>query len=122
MAKDHRGLLGPERPEANAGLGRSFGGLKILVKNIRKPGSKLIVVLLGHEGRNITPLVRREDAEIVDAVHVVGMDVRIPHHVHVFDTRSKQLEPEFRRRIDQKRALVQLEQRPVARPPVPGVP
>ena len=60
-------------------------------------------------------------AEIVETVYVVRMGVCIPNRVDVSDTRGKQLKSQFGWRIDQNRAPVQLEQRPVARSLVAGV-
>ena len=52
---------------------------------------------------------------------MVRMAVCIPHRIDVADIGGKQLEPELGWRIDQNRAPVQLQQRPVPCPLVSGV-
>ena len=111
----------PERLEANPGLGRALGGLIIVIENVGEAGSEKIVVLLRNERRDITALPSREGAEIVDAMYVVRVGVCIPHRIDVAGTRGEQLEPKFRWRIDQNRALIELEQRPVPRSLVAGI-
>ena len=61
VAKNRRGFVGREWGEANARFGRSLGGLKIVVEDIREPGPKESVVLLWNESRDITPLPSREE-------------------------------------------------------------
>ena len=121
MAKNRRGFVGREWGEANARFGRSLGRLKSIVEDVREPGSKKIVVLLGNERGDITPLPSREGAEIINAMYVVRMGVRIPHGIDVSDTRGQQLESQFGWCIDQKRPLVQFEQGPVPGSLVPDV-
>ena len=43
----------------------------------------------------------REDPEIVNAIHMVGMFVGVEHGVDSADPGLEQLKPEFRRRVDQ---------------------
>jgi hypothetical protein len=121
VAQNRRGFVGPERFEANARFGRSLRRLIIVVENVREPGSKEVVVLLRNEGGDITSLPSSENAEIINAMYVVRMRVRIPHRIDVPDTSCQQLESEFGWRIDQKRPLIQFEQGPVPGSLVPDV-
>jgi hypothetical protein len=57
----------------------------------------------------------REGSEIVDPVHVVGVEVRDPNRVDAIDSRGEQLESELGRRIDEDPASpIGLEERTMA--------
>jgi ribonuclease D len=121
VAENHGGFIGAERVEPNTRLGRASGRGKTVVENVREPRAQQLVVFARDKRGDVTAIASREGTKVIDTMQVVRVKVGIPHRIDVVDTRSQQLETQFRWRIDQNRAVVHLQQSSVPGSFVPDV-
>jgi hypothetical protein len=63
----------------------------------------------------------RERAQVVNPMHVVGMEVRVEHRVHAADACRKQLQAEFRWGVHEQANAVVFDERGGAGAAIPGI-
>ena len=94
---------------------------KLRVEDVRETGLHLTHQLVRQVGGDRSPVSGRKDPHVVDAVYMVGVQVRVPHRAHPADARRQQLQPQLGRGVDEQVAAFQREERTVTGAPVPRV-
>jgi len=118
---DRNFASGLERLQVELGFRSPFVGPDCIVENVGETGAHPLQRLGRAVTRDGTPLPHREDAEIVDAVDVIGVLMSVEDGVHPAQAGTEHLQPEFRRGIDQDDVATGLEQRTGAAAPIAGI-
>jgi len=93
-------------------LGRSRNWTHRSVENVAEFFPQLVENSSRRKNRKRSGPSHRDRAQVVHAVRVVGMRVRIENAIEAIDAGGEQLQPQFRRRVDeQTRACVTLHDR-----------
>ena len=90
-------------------------------KDVGEAGPHLADELFGQMRRDRAAASGREDADVVDAVDMVGVEVGVPHRVHVPCACGKELKAQLRGGVDQQPAFAEVEEGAVAGAAVAGV-
>jgi len=118
---DVRQLVRGERVGGEIRLARARARPVIPVEHVVKSGRELGQGVRRPEGGQRVLAARRDGAQVVDAVDVVGVGVGEQHGVHPVDPLRHELQPQLGRGVDQEAAPARLDQRRGAHAPVARV-
>jgi hypothetical protein len=107
--RDRDVLVWLHRMQAEAGLGGALIGPYRVIEDVIEGGPHPLQRLRRAINRERLLATHREDSEIIDAVDMIGVLVCVHHRIDPGEAASEQLQSELRRRIDQDRCPVHLQ-------------
>jgi hypothetical protein len=111
-------IPGVEGGQVDAGRARAGAWLNVLIEDVGESGTELCRMLLRHQHGHRPAAAYGEDAQVVDAVDVVGVHMREEDRIHAIYPSGQELQAQLRWCINQEDAVILFDGQAVTRPAV----